>query len=124
MQKSISNSTYGISTDFSFRSEDFIYVPLTWRLGVCRIEILKIRIASWKPKYDRSNSAIYYFDVKSRDEAKNILKQFEDFDFKSIEDFFDEKYPKKSMNTGQTCDWLNDKFIPETRIKYPININN
>lgn len=123
MKTSISNSTYGISTDFSFRSEDFIYVPLTWRLGVCSIEILKIRIASWKPKHDRSNSAIYYFDVKSREEAHNILKQFEDFDFKSIEDFFDEKYPKNSMNTGETSDWLQNILIPQTRAKYPININ-
>ena len=56
-------STYGLRNDWSYKGEEFISVGLTWKLGVSNIDALKIRIAKWKPKYDRSNQAIFYFGL-------------------------------------------------------------
>lgn len=104
-------STYGLKNDWSYRGEKFKYIPLTWKLGVSRIEALKIRIASWKPKNDRSNQSIFYFDVKTEAEALQILKKFENVDFKKLENRFDEWFDKDCVrikNTGETQKWLSD----------------
>lgn len=113
-------STYGLKNDWSYRGEKFKNIALTWKLGVCRIEALKIRIANWKPKYDRSNQAIFYFDVKTEKEANEILKKFEKFNFKKLEKRFDDLFENDSVrikNTGDTEKWLL-KIIPVLRSEF------
>lgn len=113
-------STYGLKNDWSYKGEKFKYIPLTWKLGVSRIEALKIRIANWKPKHDRSNQAIFYFDVESEQEAKCILKNFDGFNFKKLETRFDEWFDKdcvRMKNTGDTREWLL-KVIPILRSEF------
>lgn len=117
-------STYGLRKDWSYRSETFFIIPLTWRLGVSKIELLKIRVASWRPKYDRTNQSIFYFDVNTKDEALEIIEKNKDFDFKKIENFFEKMYlnrGQKTMNTGETEKWLNEIVIPKIREKFKIN---
>jgi len=115
-------STYNIRRDWSYKGENFISIPLTWRLGVCSIDILKIRIAHWKPKYNRSNQAIYYYDVTSKQEADVILDSFKEFDFKAVEDYFEAKYlvDKPGHTTGIVDKWLNEVLIPDIRAKFII----
>ena len=113
-------STYGLKNDWSYKGEKFKNIPLTWKLGVSRIEALKIRIANWKPKYYRGNQAIFYFDVKTEVEANEILKRFEKFNFKKLEKRFDELFEKDSIrmkNTGDTEKWLL-KIIPMLRAEF------
>jgi len=114
------NSTYGIRVDRSYRSEKFKYVPLTWKLGVCRIEALKIRIATWKPKQDRSYQSVFYFDVETESEANKILADFKSFNFKKLEGMFDQMFNDDNvrlMNTGDTINWLL-KAIPMLRLEF------
>ena len=95
---------------------------MTWKLGVSRIEALKIRIANWKPKYDRSSQAIFYFDVKTKEEAYQILKKFESFDFVKLENRFDELYDSNRtnlINTGETQKWLS-QIIPSLRLDFSV----
>ena len=102
-------STYGVSEDWSYRGENFFIIPLTWKLGVSRIEALKIRIANWKPRYDRSCQAIFYFDVKTEEQAFVILEKFRRFNFKKLEKRFDLLFDKdlvRRKNTGDTGKWL------------------
>lgn len=120
MKNAIGNSTYGIRIDRSFQSELFASVSLTWQLGVSSIDILKVRKAKWKPQLDRSNSAIFYIDVKDPEQFAEALSAFEKFDFKAVEDFFDDMYSKvKRGNTGETRLWLSGVFIPAARLKFP-----
>ena len=114
------NSTYALKNDWSYKGEKFKNIALTWKLGVSRIEALKIRIANWKPKYDRSNQAIFYFDVKTEKEAIEILKKFEKFNFKKLEKRFDEWFDKdcvRMKNTGDTQKWLLE-IIPVLRSEF------
>ena len=118
--QSIVKSTYGIKFDWSYKGEDFWYIPLTWKLGVSRIEALKIRIAKWTPKSNRSNQAIFYYDVKTKDEASVILSKFIDFNFKKLENRFDKLYENDRCNikcTGDTQKWLNE-IIPMLRKEF------
>ena len=113
-------STYGLNKDFSFKSEVFYYVPLTWKLGVCGIEALKIRVASWKPKWDRSNQSIFYFDVKTEAEAIDIINKYKSFNFVKLENRFDKLYELNSVrikNTGETSKWLSE-IIPILRNEF------
>lgn len=113
-------STYGLKNNWSYKGEKFKNIALTWKLGVSRIEALKIRIANWKPKYDRSNQAIFYFDVRTEKEANEILKKFEKFNFKKLEKRFDDLFDKDSVrtkNTGDTDKWLL-KIIPVLRSEF------
>ena len=114
------SSSYGLKNDWSYKSEKFKCIPLTWKLGVSRIEALKIRIANWKPKQDRSNQAIFYFDVQTEEAAIKLLKNFEKFDFKQLEDRFDKWFDKDRVNlknTGDTQKWLLD-IIPVLRSEF------
>ena len=115
-------STYGLSDSWSYKSEKFKYIPLSWKMGVSRIEALKIRIASWKPRYDRSGQAIFYFDVKTKHEAKLILWKFAKFNFKKLEKRFDELFEKDKVrikNTGDTGIWLT-KIMPILRAEFAL----
>ena len=123
-------STYNLRTDFSFRGEKFFNIPLTWRLGVSNIELLKIRVAGWKPKSNRSNQAIFYFDVKTKDDAFQILEKVKDFNFKKIQNYYEKIHIEKwfsgnniERNTGATQKWLDGVVIPELREKYK-SLNN
>lgn len=114
-------STYGLSKDASFRGESFRHMPLTWRLGVCSIDILKIRIASWTPKLSRKNSAVFYYDVDTVEKANEILNRYEVFNFKRIESYFEKEYLQDNIlgkNTGETMDWLTNTFLPKARSKF------
>lgn len=114
------NSTYGLKRDWSFRAEEFYYIPLTWKLGVSRIEALKIRISKWYPKENRSNQAIFYFNAESKEGANEVLKQFQDFDFKALEKRFDELFDSTRMYrkcTGDTQKWLLE-IIPQLRKEF------
>lgn len=113
-------STYGVQKDWSYRGENFYYVPLTWRLH--SINILKIRIANWKPKYNRCNEALFYFDATTTEEATTILESFKDFNFKKIEKYFENLYIKDEVyikNTGEVNLWL-EKNIPILKNKFGI----
>jgi len=102
-------STWGLKRDWSYRGEEFIYIPLTWKLGVSNIEALKIRIAKWRPKYNRSNQALIYYEVNTQEQAQVILNSYVNFNFKHLEKRFDELYERDRgmmMNTGDTCKWL------------------
>lgn len=120
MKNKIGNSTYGIRIDRSFRQELFASVPLTWMLGVSSVDILKVRKARWRPKFDRSNSAVFYIDVNDPEQFAEVLSTFENFDFKAIEDLFNEMFlkTKRCMNTGETQEWLHSKFLPTARAKF------
>lgn len=113
------NSTYGLRHDWSYKSEQFYSISTSWRLG--SRPILKIRIAHWKHKNDRTNSAIMYYDVCSKQQAQNILTNYESFDFKIIEDEFETMWLKDNFedkgyfNTGETNNWWNNKFLPYIR---------
>ena len=113
-------STYGIKTNFSYKDEFFYYIPLTWRLGVNRIELVKIRVAGWKPKGNRENQAIFYFDVKTKNEALEIIDEIKDYDFKRVENFFEKLYLQYPLNynTGERYEWLEKIAIPATREKF------
>jgi hypothetical protein len=117
--KYFSNSTYGISYDFSFKGEEFYSVSSHWKLG--SRPILKIRVANWTPKTSRNKQAILYYDVKTKQEALNIIESYRSFDFKAIEDEFEKMWNKDNFedkgyfNTGQTNDWWNNKFYPYIR---------
>ncbi len=116
----LKNSTYGVHLDWSFVGEEFYSVSMHWR---CRLPILKIRIANWKPKHDRSNGALFYYDVKTKQEALDILNKYKDFNFKEIEDWYDEYWIKSNIGytTGILHKWWNDVIIPEGRIKFQLN---
>ena len=112
------NSTYGIRTSASYKSESFFNVTISWRTD---FEILKIRIATWKPKEDRSSQALFYFEVSTRDEAIEIIKKVSDYNFKKIENYFEKIYKRDSAwlkNTGETYEWLDNVIIPEFREKF------
>lgn len=116
-------TTYGVKRDWSYRGEIFYYIPLTWKLGVSRIEAIKIRIARWKPKWDRSNQSIFYFDVESEEQAANILNRFEKFNFKKLENRFDKLFEKdkvKTKNTGDTSKWILE-ILPILRTEFSID---
>lgn len=113
-------STYGLSTNYSFVSENFMYIPLTWRLGISNIEALKIRISNWVPKNDRSGQAIFYYDVKTKDKALEILKMFNNFNFLELEKEFETLFLNEKMNlkcSGDTREFLK-KITPILREKY------
>lgn len=118
------NSTYGLKKDWSYRGEEFYIVPLTWRLGVCGIDILKIRIANWRSKYNRSNQAIFYYDVKSKEEANKILDLYKDYNFKTVENWFEKEYKESNIGhtTGVVNNWLDTVIIPAARKKFNIVI--
>jgi len=119
MANSKLNSTHGINTDWSYKAEEFLYVPISWRTHLCA---LKIRIARWRPRQDRSNQAIFYYDVNTRNEAYAIIKQFETFNFKKLENRFDELFVATKgwmMNTGETSKWLLE-IIPLLRKEFII----
>lgn len=108
MANSRLNSTYRIRSDWSYKAEEFLCVSISWRTHVCA---LKIRIAKWRPKSDRSNQAIFYHDVDTRNEAYDIIKQFEKFNFKKLEKRFEELFAASKgwmLNTGDT-----DKLLKE-----------
>lgn len=117
----ISNSTYGVSRDWSYKGECFYSISSSWRLG--SRPILKIRIANWSPKYDRNNHSILYYDVQTEIEALDILKKYKDFDFKSVENEFETIWIKDNFedkgffNTGETNIWWDTKFLPYIRSK-------
>lgn len=119
------NSTYDFRKDFSYKGENFYRLPLTWRLGVTSIDLFKIRVSTWTPKADRSKQAIFYFDVKTDSEAKNIISKIKDYNFKRIQNYFEKLYlrDKKCRNTGETIEWLDTVVIPELREKFK-NFNN
>lgn len=120
-QYQIPNSTYGLHKDWSYKSELFWSVSLSWRCHVC---ILKIRIAKWKPKQDRSNQAIFYYDVTSDNEALAIMETYKDYDFKAIENLFEALWKRDNFdnkgyfNTGETSIWFRDIFLPLARAKF------
>ena len=116
-------SYYVLKTDWSYYNETFKEISLTWKLGVSSIEALKIRIATWKPKYNRSNQAIFYFDVQTEEQAHEILMKFKKFNFKKLQDRFNELFEKENIrmkNTGETQIWLL-KIIPILRTEFKIN---
>lgn len=116
-------STYGLKCDWSYRREKFKSIALTWKLGVSRIEALKIRIGDWKPKHDRSNQAVFYFDVETENEADEILEKFEKFDFRELENRFDEWFDRdcvRMRNTGDTQKWLS-QVVPTLRSEFSLN---
>lgn len=120
MANSKLNSTYGIRSDWSYKTEEFLYVSISWRTHVCA---LKIRIAQWRPKSDRSNQAIFYYDVNTRNEAYDIVKQFEQFNFKKLEQRFDDLFIAARgwmLNTGDT-DKLLKEIIPVLRKEFIVN---
>lgn len=128
LKEKFSNSTYGVHFDFSYRNEMFYSISSSWRPGSrC---ILKIRIAKWKPKQDRSNNAIMYHEVTTKEEALVILNTYKDFDFLSIEDEFEAMWKKDNFddkgyfNTGETDNWWNNKFFPYMRNYINNKINN
>jgi len=113
-------STYGFKKDWSYRGEEFYFIPLTWKLGVSNIEALKIRISKWKPKFDRENQAIFYFDVETKEEAKLVLDKFKAFNFKKLEDKFDSIFNDENVrlkNSGETKEWLLN-VIPLLRTEF------
>lgn len=113
-------STYGLRSEWSYRGEEFKIISLSYKLGVSRIEALKIRIAKWKPKTNRNNQAIFYFDVETHLQAQEILKRFIDFDFKKLEKRFDSIFELDNVrikNTGETQEWLSI-LIPKLRSKF------
>lgn len=115
----ISNSTYGVRYDYSLKSEEFYSVSTHWNPG--SRPILKIRIAKWTPKYPRDNQAIIYYDVTTKQEALDILKSYESFDFKKVENEYEKMWNKDNFedkgffNTGETNNWWNNKFYPYIR---------
>ena len=121
--KKFPKCTYNTQSDFSFVGEQFVTVPCHWRPG--SFPTLKIRQASWKPKQNRDNSAIYYFDVKTKEEVNAVLESFKDFDFKRIEEEYVEHYGKlqRILNTGENREWWTKTFIPYIREKYPLQQN-
>ncbi len=126
-QSIVFKSTYGLKKDSSFRGESFRSIPLTWRLGVCNIEILKVRVASWRPKLSRSNSAVFYYEVDTLEKADNILLGYKDFSFKKVENLFEDMYIKDNVlkkNTGAIMEWLMGVFIPKARELFPIQNGN
>jgi len=112
-------STYGLRYDYSYVNERFICISLSWK--TCFLNALKIRIAKWRPTSDRSNQAIFYFDVRTKEEAEIILDKFKDFDFKKLEDRFDSLFDKEAngKNTGELHKW-NEKIIPLLRSEFPL----
>lgn len=116
------NSTYGLNYDFSFKGEIFYSISSSWRLA--SRPILKIRVANWKPKVDRNNQAIFYYDVSKDTDAKNILDLYKDFNFVEIENEFEKMWNEDNFknkgyfNTGETDTWWNTKFLPYIRDKY------
>lgn len=109
--RKISNSTYGIHYDFSFVGEEFYSVSSSWRLG--SRPILKIRVANWKPKQNRSNQALFYYEVKTKEEALKIINEHESFDFKKYEEMFEKEWTKTGSSiTGENNKWWNEYFIP------------
>ncbi len=117
----IPNSTYGLQTDWSYQNELFWYISLSWR---CSVRILKIRSAPWKPKNDRSDEAIFYYDVTSDKEANAILDTYRDYDFKAIENLFEDLWKRDNFdnkghfNTGERIKWFRDIFLPLARAKF------
>jgi hypothetical protein len=120
--KQFPNCTYSTQSDFSYVGEQFVTVPCHWRPG--SFNTLKIRKASWKPKQNRNNSAIYYFDVKTTEEVNTILESFKNFDFKQIEKEYVEQYGQlhRILNTGENTEWWIKTFIPYIRKKYPVEL--
>lgn len=113
-------STYGISTDYSYVRERFIYVPVSWK---SHLKILYIRIATWKPKEDRSGRSIFYFDVETEEQANEILKQFKLFDFKEVEKRFDDLWCENHAqlkNTGERHDFIAE-VLPLLRNEFSKN---
>lgn len=120
MDKIVFKSTYGLNSGWSYKSEVFRFIPISWRLGVCSIDALKIRIANWTPREDRTASSIFYFDVRTFEEAKIILDSFKGFNFKKLERRFENLYERDSVlgkNTGETRDWLKE-IVPVLREEF------
>ena len=118
------NSTYGLRINHSLQGETFYIIPLTWKLGYSNIDILKIRIAQWKPKGDRTNQALFYFDVDSIEKVDEILHRFNDFEFKVIEERFDVLFDQNNVrqkNTGEIGKWLLC-IIPLLRNEFKLKI--
>jgi hypothetical protein len=112
-------STYGLSTDFSYVGERFLYVPVSWK---SHVNILYIRIAKWKPKEDRSGRAIFYYDVETQQEADEIISLFKLFDFKAVEDRFDVLWCENhahSKNTGERRDFVSS-IMPLLKTEFQI----
>lgn len=113
-------STYGPSTDFSYVGERFFYIPISWK---SHLKILYIRIAKWKPREDRSNRAVFYFDVENQDQADEIVNTFKSFDFKEIEKRFDDLWCENHAqlkNTGERRDFISE-ILPILRSEFLIN---
>lgn len=113
----ISNSTYGITRDSSFCGENFKSITLHWN---CGIQLLKIRIANWKPKQSRDNCALFYYDVKTEKEATDIIDMYKNFNFKEVEEWYEKKWvaDKPGSTTGVLYKWYVENVIPEGRSKF------
>jgi len=108
------------NNDYSLRGEKFMNIPLTWRLGVSNIEIVKIRLASWTPKSDRSNQAVYYYDCRTDEEVEKSIKEASGKPIKKIKELFEKlflEYIGKGQLTctGDTQKFLKNIFLPQAR---------
>ncbi len=115
------NSIYDLYTDYSFVSENFYVIPIG---GTHRLDALKIRVADWKPRYNRDYSAVFYYEVKTKQEALDILKVYEKFNFKELQNLYTEMYGKEqSINrdvstTGGMIKFRDEVFLPKARELY------
>jgi hypothetical protein len=109
-------STYKLRKGHSFKGEAFYEIPCSWRPGAR--PVLKIRIAAWRPKEDRANQAVYYYDVDTHAQADDILTRWRGFDFTLVQEEYEKMWCKDNFedegyfNTGQTTKWWTEKFIP------------
>ena len=109
------------NNDFSYRGETFKYLSLTWRLGISNIDLVRIRLSSWKPKHSRENQAVYYYDCRTEEEVKAAMKDSLTKPLGDVKKLFDKMFDdfKKekgnSHNTGETREFLNHRFLPEAR---------
>jgi len=113
------------SNDFSYKGETFKNISLTWRLGVSRIELVKIRLADWTPRADRSGQAVYYYDCKTKEEVEQAIKDALTKPLIKVESLFETmwlewKKEQRVHNTGETERWLKEEFLPAAR-KLKIN---
>lgn len=113
---------------YSNRGERFKNISLTWRLGVSNIDLVKIRIANWAPRHDRSGQAVYYYDCKTDEEVKAAVKDVATKPLGEVRELFtvlfDEFRIEKGLahNTGETQEFLKNTFLPQARaLKIKIN---
>lgn len=117
-EKMTFNSIHDLHIGSSFQGEQFFVIPMSWQ---SRIEALKIRVAQWTPYHSRKNSAFHYYEVMTISEAKELLKYYQSFDFRSLQEFYEAMFIKdnvRMMNTGETSNWTQSIFLPAAKSKF------